>query len=84
MPSGHYTNNELKDCGICGKKMRPLYKNKDWAERAYHVTCFRRIVSDIANYNTTAYTKYGCEKQIAGMPESQARTRKEPFVISFD
>ena len=28
MPSGEYTNNTLKECGICGKKMRPLYQNK--------------------------------------------------------
>tara|TARA_R110000823_G_scaffold193765_1_gene325188 strand:- start:224 stop:478 length:255 start_codon:yes stop_codon:yes gene_type:complete len=83
MPSGEYTNNELGNCGICQKKMRPLYRNKDWEGRAYHITCFRKIINDIANYNTTAYTKYGVEKKIHGMPESQARTQKE-FVITFD
>ncbi len=84
MPSGQYTNNNLKECGICGKKMRPLYKNKDWENRAYHITCFRKIVSDIANYNVTAFTKYGVEKKVAGIPISEAREKKDKFVIKFE
>ena len=84
MPSGEYTNNDLKECGICGKKMRPLYKNKDWPDRSYHITCFRKIVSAIANYNTTAYTKYGVEKKVAGMSLSEAREKKDKFIIKFE
>tara|TARA_R110000796_G_scaffold112579_1_gene224164 strand:+ start:586 stop:837 length:252 start_codon:yes stop_codon:yes gene_type:complete len=83
MPSGKYENNDLKECGICGQKMRPLYKNKDWDGRAYHITCFRKIVSDIANYNTTAFTKYGVEKKVAGMTVSEAK-KQDSFVITFD
>tara|TARA_R110002153_G_scaffold260442_1_gene420469 strand:+ start:211 stop:465 length:255 start_codon:yes stop_codon:yes gene_type:complete len=83
MPSGLYTNNDLKDCGICGKKMRPLLKNTDWENRAFHVTCFKKILHDITNYNVVAYTKYGIEKRVANMPISIAKTKKT-FTISFD
>ena len=43
MPSGTYKN-DLGHCGICGKKLRPLYKNKDWEKRKYHVSCFREML----------------------------------------
>tara|TARA_R110000824_G_scaffold352161_1_gene539229 strand:- start:302 stop:553 length:252 start_codon:yes stop_codon:yes gene_type:complete len=83
MPSGCYENNELGDCGICGKRMRPLLKNEDWANRKYHVSCFKKILSDISNYNTVAFTKYGHIKKIAGLPEPEARKQLE-FKVSFD
>tara|TARA_R110002012_G_scaffold71664_2_gene183642 strand:+ start:824 stop:1075 length:252 start_codon:yes stop_codon:yes gene_type:complete len=82
MPSGVYEN-KLGNCGICGKPMRPLYKNKDWKGRAYHITCFKNIIKDIHNYNTVAYTKYGVEKRIANMKESDAKEQKS-FTITFD
>tara|TARA_R110000787_G_scaffold264391_1_gene370281 strand:- start:349 stop:603 length:255 start_codon:yes stop_codon:yes gene_type:complete len=83
MPSGNYTNNDLGECGICGKKMRPLLKNEDWPNRAFHVTCFKKILNDISNYNVVAYTKYGIEKRVANMPISQAKKQKS-FTINFD
>jgi len=66
MPSGTYKD-ECRECKICGKKLRPLYKNEDWKARKYHVSCFRDIMADIANYRKIAYTKYGHKKKVAGM-----------------
>jgi len=83
MPSGTWANNDLGNCLMCGKKLRPLYKNSDWQTRKYHVSCFRELVSDISNYNKVAYTKYGVKKKIANMPEDKAREKKE-FTITFD
>tara|TARA_R100000805_G_C3543215_1_gene57596 strand:+ start:126 stop:377 length:252 start_codon:yes stop_codon:yes gene_type:complete len=83
MPSGTWANNDLGDCLMCGKKLRPLYKNSDWKTRKYHVSCFRELVSDISNYNKVAYTKYGVKKKIANMPEEVAKEKKQ-FTITFD
>tara|TARA_R110002012_G_C11431906_1_gene589535 strand:+ start:511 stop:762 length:252 start_codon:yes stop_codon:yes gene_type:complete len=83
MPSGEYTNNDLGICGICGKRLRPLYKNNDWDNRAYHITCFKKILNDIANYNKVAYEKYGVEKRVAGLPISEAKKKKK-FEIVFE
>ena len=82
MPSGVY-NNDMGLCGICGNKLRPLYKNKDWEHRKYHVSCFREMVSDINNYNDTAFTKYGHTKKVANMPITEARKQKS-FTIVFE
>tara|TARA_R110000822_G_scaffold5124_2_gene22145 strand:- start:1122 stop:1373 length:252 start_codon:yes stop_codon:yes gene_type:complete len=82
MPSGFYVN-ELGNCGICQKPMRPLYKNTDWKNRAYHVTCFKKIINDMHNYNTIAYSKYGVEKKVANMPITEAKKQKS-FTITFD
>lgn len=51
-------NNEFRECGLCGKKLRPLRANNDWNGRKYHVSCFTELISDIANYSKVAYTKY--------------------------
>jgi len=83
MPSGVYQNNKLGTCGICGRKLRPLYKQDDWDQRKYHVTCFKGILRDVANYNTVAYTKYGHTKRIAGLPEPVAR-KELTFTITFE
>tara|TARA_R110002153_G_scaffold161463_1_gene313886 strand:+ start:391 stop:639 length:249 start_codon:yes stop_codon:yes gene_type:complete len=82
MPSGHYEN-DMGLCGICGRKLRPLYKNKDWESRKYHVSCFREMVSDISNYNAIAISKYGHTKKIANMPIQEAKKQKT-FVIKFE
>ncbi len=82
MPSGVY-NNDMGLCGICGNKLRPLYKNKDWENRKYHVSCFREMLSDIHNYNETAFTKYGHTKKVANMPITEARKQKS-FTIVFE
>ena len=75
MPSGIY-NSKLGNCGICGKIMRPLYKNKDWEGRAYHITCFKNIIKDIHNYNEVAYTKYGVEKKGSKYESVRCKKRK--------
>jgi hypothetical protein len=82
MPSGTY-NDDMGLCGICGRKLRPLYKNKDWESRKYHVSCFREMVSDISNYNDIAISKYGHTKKIANMPIEEAKKQKT-FVINFE
>jgi hypothetical protein len=82
MPSGTYKN-DLGNCGICGKKLRPLYKNKDWEKRKYHVSCFREMLSDINNYNDVAFTKYGHTKKVANMPITEAKKQKS-FTITFE
>ena len=83
MPSGIWANNDLGNCLMCGKKLRPLYKNSDWQTRKYHVSCFRELVSDISNYNKVAYTKYDVKKKTVNLPEDKAREKKE-FTITFD
>ena len=30
-------NNELRECGLCKKKLRPLRANNDWDGRRYHI-----------------------------------------------
>ena len=50
MPSGT-PNDEERFCRICNKQLRPLYKNKDWENRKYHISCFKELLSDITNYN---------------------------------
>ncbi len=82
MPSGYYEN-DMPNCGICGRKLRPLYKNKDWKSRAYHVTCWKNMVNDIANYNRVAYSKYGHVKRVADMPLEEAK-KQDKFVVEFD
>lgn len=82
MPSGTY-NDEMRVCKICGKKLRPLYKNDDWQDRKYHVSCFRDIMSDISNYHKVAYTKYGHKKKVAGMLVDDIRPETK-FTITFD
>tara|TARA_R100001230_G_C5684244_1_gene192508 strand:+ start:1567 stop:1815 length:249 start_codon:yes stop_codon:yes gene_type:complete len=67
MPSGEYEKEE-RYCAICKKKLRPLYKNKDWDSRKYHVTCFRDLLADIKNFDTVAYTKYKYKKKVNGIP----------------
>lgn len=82
MPSGTYNDN-LPNCGICGRKLRPLYKNQDWVNRKYHISCFKELVSDISNYNKVCFTKYGHTKTIANLPINEARKAKS-FTIEFD
>ena len=82
MPSGTY-NDEMRVCKICGKKLRPLYKNEDWANRQYHVSCFRDVVSDIANYNKVAYTKYGHKKKVAGICVEDVKPETK-FIVTWD
>jgi len=82
MPSGTY-NDDMPYCKICGRKLRPLYKNKDWINRKYHVSCFKDIVSDISNYNKLAYSKYKHKRIIADLPEDEARETKS-FTINFE
>lgn len=71
-------------CKICNRKLRPLSKNKDWEDRAYHVTCFRNLIQDIHRYNVTAYKKYDHKKKIGDVFVSDFVKSKDPIIITFD
>lgn len=74
-----------RKCKICFKRLRRLNKTTDWDARLYHISCYKGIISDIYNYNTTAYEKYGHEKRINGVPISEIRRNpKHKFIVYFD
>jgi len=72
-----------KICLYCEKKLRPLIRNVDNDKRKYHITCWNMMIKDIANFSTTAYTKFNYKKIVAGLPEDEARKQKT-FTITFD
>jgi hypothetical protein len=75
---------EPRYCKICRKKLKRFTAQEDWDERIYHKKCFDEIVSDIAKYNTVAYTKYGhAKRMINGMTIEEAKKEK-CFIITFD
>lgn len=74
---------EKDKCVICGKKLRPLIRNIDSENRRTHITCWNTLIKDIANFETTAYTKYGYKKMVAGMTIEEAKKQKT-FTITFD
>lgn len=73
-----------RKCKICGRTLKKFTKNSEWTNRAYHIKCFNEIVSDIANFNTTAYKKYGYTKRLQdGTPVEEAQEKKL-FILKFD
>lgn len=79
-----YDEDGNKICKICGKKLRPLTKSKDWETRCYHITCFQDLIKDIYKYDKVAYKKYGHKKKINGsvFVEDFVNSNK-PIVIEF-
>jgi hypothetical protein len=75
---------KAKLCKICNQKLKKFTAQPDWDDRQYHKKCFDTIVSDIAKYNTVAYTKYGHSRRLMnGLTLEEAR--KQPsFIITFD
>mgnify|MGYP000341883461 FL=1 len=82
MPSGTPID-EMRECKICGNKLRPLYKNEDWANRKYHVACFKSILKDIANYNEICYKKYNHRKKVHDVFVDEMKPDHK-FVVTWD
>lgn len=82
MPSGTHKNEE-RVCGICKKTLRPLYKNEDWPNRKYHVSCFKAILRDINNYNKVCFDKYNHRKKVGGVFVDEIKEDTK-FTISWD
>jgi hypothetical protein len=77
-------NSGEKLCKICGKRLRPLTKSKDWDTRCYHVTCFRDLIKDIYRFDQVAFKKYGHKKRIGDMYLHEFIKGKNPIIIHFD
>lgn len=75
------SNNEFRECGLCGKKLRPLRANSDWSGRKYHVSCFTELIADIANYSKVAYTKYGNKRDYSLIQQLQ---NNKQIQLNFD
>ncbi len=82
MPSGT-RDDEERCCGICGNRLRPLYKNKDWPDRKYHVACFKDILKDIMNYHDICFKKYNHKKKVHDVYVEEMKPDHK-FVITWD
>ena len=82
MPSGT-PNDEERHCRICDKQLRPLYKNKDWENRKYHISCFKELLSDITNYNEICFKKYKHRKKVHDVYIDDMQPDHK-FVINWD
>jgi hypothetical protein len=77
-------HSKTKLCKICNKKLKKFTAQPDWDDRIYHKKCFDTIVSDIAKYNTVAYTKYGHSRRlINGLTHEEAK-KQTSFIVTFD
>jgi len=84
LDSNLYDEDGNKICKICGKKLRPLTKSKDWDSRCYHITCFQDLIKDIYKYDSVAYKKYGHKKKIGNIFIEEFVNSDKPIIMDFD